>query len=363
MRVSRLSSPEVLQIATETLGLDASGTDLFSMEGICASLRRAASFLCPTAPRHLVDAVLDALGPLDPGPSISRDGLMDQLGLLVSTGDLLELRPPSQRKTRQIFLGPPSYVAKSSTRFLLLGVRPYGAGLVGDGLSAQVHHEGHTRTIELDVETAVEHLQAAGLHEITSEQWVMCPRVQPPSEFLAEYRDRLSVAPRAGEIEGLTLIDPSRPVRYYRGRWREPKANDHGDFVARRPQAYGADLWCLVRIEAGVPLRLLDLPVADDATPGRDEAWRLQAAFDAQRGQPQVVRVRPTVGVDNSEIIELFSLLPSWAERYLELVGLPIPRANGSLISYRLPTSADPDLIDFLTDMLWMRVVEEGETN
>lgn len=361
MRVSRLSGLEVVKKSTKTLGLGTDEADLFSAEGICASLRRAASFLCPTAPGQLIDAVLEALAPLKQDSLGFRDDLMDQLELLVSTGDLLEFRPRSQHKTRQIFLGPPSYVIRSPKSYLLLGVRPYGASLVGDTLSARIHHKGHTRTIELDTDTAVKELQEAGLHEITREQWLKSPRLQAPSEFLAEYRDRLSVAPQAGMAEGLMLINPSSPVRYYRGRWRAPRATDHGDFVARRPQAYGADLWCLVRIYGGRQTRLLDLPVVGAATSGRDEAWRLQAAFDAERGQSQVVRARPTIGVDNSETLDLFSPVPSWAERYLELVGLPIRRAHGALFSYQVPKSTFLDLTGFLTDMVWMRVVREGD--
>ena len=41
-----------------------------------------------------------------------------------------------------------------------------------------------------------------------------------------------------------------------------PAATDTGDFIARRPQAYGADLWCLVRLQAGAA-------AAPDRTAGR----------------------------------------------------------------------------------------------
>ena len=110
MKVTQLASEEVAARTAVALGLP-NPNDLFTDEGVCASLRRAASFLCPATPRQLVDAVRDALTPLAPQGVPSRDDLMDRLGLLVAAGDLLELREESQRQTRRLFLGPPSYVA------------------------------------------------------------------------------------------------------------------------------------------------------------------------------------------------------------------------------------------------------------
>ncbi|MEH0843121.1 hypothetical protein V6U81_12110 [Micromonospora sp. CPCC 205711] len=279
---------------------------------------------------------------------------MEELDLLISAGDLLELRQQTTYVTRLLFLGPPSYVVKEPGRYLLLGVRPFGAALVGEMLASDVLYEGHTRTIELDPDTAGVRLAALGLHEIKREQWAMHPVAVSAAAFLDEYRQRLDIAGPSGQVEGLTLIDPSSTVRYYRGRWRSPRPSDTGDFVARRPQAYGADLWCFVRVAEGLPQRLVDLPVGDATTPGRDEAWRLQAALDAQRGEPQVFRTRTAAGGSAGNIVDLFSPVPNWAERYLELVGLSVPRSRGSLFSYRVPTAAMPDLTAFLADMLWM---------
>jgi hypothetical protein len=363
MRVSRLSREEVAEIAVNTLGLDNEAVDLQSTEALCASLRRAASFLCPASPRQLVDAVLDAVGPLDSMSSVTRDRLMELLDLLISTGDLLELRRIAEHLTRQLYLGPPSYVVIEPGRCLLLGVRPYAASLVGDTLGADVLYEEHTRTIQLNPEGAPGQLQAIGLHEITREQWLKHPRARTPAGFLQELRQRLTDAGPSGQVEGLILIDPGNSVRYYKGRWREPKASDQGDFVARRPQAYGADLWCFVRMEAGSPVALIDFPIADPTAPGRDEAWLAQAAVDAYRGQPQILRIRTANGSQDNAILDLFAPVPSWAERYLEMVGQPVTRSAGSLFSYRVPASAIPALTEFLSAMLWMSVSDgEGGT-
>lgn len=356
MRVSQLTRTETAELALQTLGLNANEIEILAPEGLCALLRRAASFLCPASPPQLVDAVLDAITPLNEERTVTRDNLTDQLEVLISIGDLLELR---QREMRQLYLGPPSYVAQSPGRYLLLGIRPHAVPLVGETLAPDVLHDGHSRSIVLDAATAAEQLQAAGLHEIGRDQWLRAPRAQAPSEFLGEYRQRLSAAGAAGQIEGLTLIDGTRSVRYYRGRWRAPKISDAGFFIARRPQAYGADLWCLVQIERGHPEALIDLPVEDPTAPGRDEAWRLQAALDARQRQPQQFRVRRTD--DDEGVVDLFSPVPGWVERYLGLVGRPAPRSNGSLFSYRIPIAAKADLTQFLAEMLWMKQTDQGE--
>ena len=91
VKVSAASPAECGELAVRTLDVD-DAADLFSAEGLTASLRRAASFLCPASPRQLIDAVLDAVRPLQPGGDLSRRDLADLLDLLVSGGDLLELR-------------------------------------------------------------------------------------------------------------------------------------------------------------------------------------------------------------------------------------------------------------------------------
>jgi hypothetical protein len=317
--------------------------------------------MCPVSPRQLVDAVRDALEPLDPSLAVTRESLMELLDLLISIGDLLELRQPEQRETRQLYLGPPSYVVKIPGQYLLVGVRPYAASLIGDMLGADVIYVKHTRTIILDAISAPSQLESAGLHEIARSQWLNGPRRQAASAFLNELQNRLSIASPSGHVEGLVLIDPESPVRYYRGRWRQPKTTDHGDFVGRRPQAYGADLWCFVRIERGVPVALIDFPVEELTAPGRDEAWRAQAALDAERGRPQVLRMNTASLVDDETIIDLFSPVPGWAERYLELIGRPVARSTGSLFSYRVSAAANQEMAEFFTAMLWMQVTVEDK--
>ena len=80
----------------------------------------------------------------------------------------------------------------------------------------------------------------------------------------------LDAAPASFEIPGLSLIDPTSSVRYYRGRWVQPQAQT-GRFVGRRSQAYGADLWCYIEMDEGQPRRFLDLPLRGSRARGCDE--------------------------------------------------------------------------------------------
>ncbi len=360
MKIAPISGPHAAERAVRALGLAEAATDLFSTEAVCASLRRAASFLCPATPRQLVEAVLDAISFIDESRLVTRGQVAEQLDLLVSIGDLVELPRREDRGSRQLYLAPPSYVEKAPGQYLLLGVRPNAYPLVDESVGAEVLYEGHTRSVELAPDVGPLRLRAAGLREFRREHWLQHPRVDHASAVVVAMRHRLDQASESSDVRGLTIIDPGASVHYYRGRWRPPADDDSGDFVARRPQAYGADLWCLVRIERGVPRALVDLPVNASDVPACDEAWRYQAAIDAVTGNPQVIHIRSATGAPGTRLLDLFGPVPGWAQRYLELVGTPVSRSRGALISYRVPMTAIGEMSAFVTDMLWMHVREEG---
>jgi len=359
MKLTKLTADIASYLAVETLGLDPEAVALTSTEGIAVSLRRAASFMCPTSPGRLVDAVLGALGPLD-RDDLQRDEIVQLLDQLVASGDLLELRHESGRSTRLLYLAPPSFIERVPGTYLLLGVRPFGAPLISDELAGAIEYEGHTRILTLDLADAEIELRSRGLKQVPKRRWVSTPSVETPVDLIERHRARLSVEAEAGELDGLQLLDPELKVRYYRGRWRAPASTDTGDFVARRPQAYGADLWCLVRFEAGVPMRLMEFPVADPVVPGRDEAWRYQAAIDAQRGTPQEFRIRRGARPTDHVALDFFSPLPGFAERYVQFAGLALAKTPGALFSFRLPAEAVDNVTEFLTDLLWMTYQEDS---
>jgi hypothetical protein len=363
MTVSVASADDCVELALAALDLRTTEINLFAPEGLAASLRRAASFLCPAAPRQLVDAVLEALRPLRPDAPPERDDLNDMVELLVSAGDLIELPPDPKRRGRLLYLGPPSFVEKRPGRYLLMGIRPYGVPLLPADLDADVRYERHVRTAGLDPTSAAKQLRSLGLHPIAPDRWASAPASQTPHNVIANARARLDVVGAAGEVASLTILDPSLSMRYYRGRWCPVRPDHTGDFVARRSQEYGADLWCYVRIVAGVPVRLIDFPIADQTAPGRDEAWQLQAAIDAAQDRQHVFRLSPSEEIVGSTVVDFLAPIPTWAERYLELVGIAIPDPRGALFSYLVPNDAVAGLSGFFGEMLWMLAAGTGGTS
>ena len=207
MKLSVMPAAEAAALAVKTLGLDEESVDLLSSEALCASLRRAASFLCPATPRQLVDTVLEASRPLSANDAPTRDEVMEHLDLLIASGDLLELREETGQSTRLLFLGPPSYVERQPGKYLLLGIRPFGVSLVGSELGQQVQYEAHTRTIEVEAEVAGPRFAALGLHEISPDRWTMQPRRLAAEKLVDQLRGRLAAARPAGEIEALLVLD------------------------------------------------------------------------------------------------------------------------------------------------------------
>ena len=168
MKVSIASPAECGELAVRTLDVD-EAADLFSAEGLTASLRRAASFLCPASPRQLIDAVLDAVRPLHPGGDLPREDLADLLDLLVSGGDLLELRQSGDAPGRLLYLGPPSYVERRPGPVPAARHPPLRRAAHQLSLAGAIQYEGHTRTIELSPDRAAAQLSELGLHMIRRE--------------------------------------------------------------------------------------------------------------------------------------------------------------------------------------------------
>lgn len=359
MTVQRIERTEAATRAVAILGLDRDSVELFATEGLSASLRRAASFLCPASPRQIADAVLNALSPLSQG--LEREVVADALDALVGSGDLLELRQPADQ-TRLLFLGPPSFVEKHPGKYLLLGIRPRAAALLDEASSGlEVIYNAHTRSVQMDPAPGNASLVAAGLRPLSKEQWTRTPRCEPAAQVIAKARGELSAEHAApGAISSLTIIDPAKPVLFYKGRWREPANEDNGIFTGRRPQAYGAPVWCVVEIANGVPQAVLDLPVNSNVAPGWDDARRIQAALDAENGNPQIYRIRVSAQ-KGSTIFDFFMPLPSWAERYIAISGCPAQNGPKSLFSYCLPDEAVGDAQRFLSASLWMTAIKEGQ--
>jgi hypothetical protein len=192
-----------------------------------------------------------------------------------------------------------------------------------------------------------------GLIEREERDWLVLPPKATPPEVIRAWTEDLEAANPTFDMPNLKLLDPARPVRYYRGRWRLPGALS-GSFLGRRPQAYGADLWCFVRLKNGKPERFVDLFRPLQRWRGCDEAWRLQLALDSVAGHPQLYSRAP--GAPGRTIVSFFSPLPSWAQRRFDAVGEPLEgeKKRGSLIAYSFDDRHVGEELKFAREMLWL---------
>jgi hypothetical protein len=349
-----LKANEVSARSVACLGLD--GVDLTAVESISCALRRAASFLCPCPRRALIRAVLDPLRGVHELAEFGDD-VDEMFDALVGHGDLLELQDASQFEAsgQLVFAAPPSFVAVGADTLMLLGVAPDGGTCLPEDIQRAIEHVNHVRIIRGAEPDLARTLAELGLIELKFSAWTQAPKKQPASEFLAAAKRRLAAASACGEIRELELLDPARPVHYYRGRWVEATGRT-GCFVGRRPRAYGAPLWCFVEVHEGRALKLIDLPITQDVARGCDEAWHLQAAIDYVQGTPQRYRVHEGPGA--TKIVAFFSPIPNWARRRWGAVGEP-SLAPKSLFSFKFSGIDVCEQLDFARDHLWLEEARE----
>lgn len=254
--MKRLSIEEVHALKVTELGLEPTALDLVSTEALAAALRRAAGFLCPCSSQTLIRAVVRPLDALVADLEIVRNAVEELLEAMVAHGDLMEqrevVREADARAVTLLYVAPPSFVSRSSGAALVLGVVPDQLSCLPGHLERRIEYANHVRRLPAEpAEDLRAELIQLGLIELPVEAWLKAPRVETPVEHLERIDRLLEAAPPATSIPGLTLLDPTLAVRYYRGRWIAPKAKS-GRFVARRAQAYGADLWCYLEMLEGL---------------------------------------------------------------------------------------------------------------
>jgi hypothetical protein len=199
-------------------------------------------------------------------------------------------------------------------------------------------------------------LEELGVYRVRAETWLRAPRAKSPEQYIEDADQRLERAGRAGEILGLSIIDRSQPITFYKGRWTEPGHNT-GRFVGRRARPYGGSLWCYVQLENGKSVRMIDLPAGRSDERGCDQAWRLQAAIDRINGQPQLLRIR-ALG-DGRVAMEVFSPIPKWLVRRWDSVGKRLePKA--CLISYSIDASDVDAEIQFAEKHMWLETIRNS---
>lgn len=318
---------------------------------LAESIRRAAGFRCPCPPRTLREEVERVLEGLVNGDA--ADKIDDMIQQLILVGDLLDLPVEENgRSRRMLHASPPSFVVRADEQHVLLGIPSDGQSMLSESYRDQIEWRGAVRFFHGDPEDVQNILVQQGLTEITSEEWLHLPALESsPSDYIANFDQELDQAGEVtAEVSGLEILDTSKSPRFYKGRWREPRKQDDGHYVARRTRRFGANFWCYVEIREGEVYRLIDLPRLPHSEKPRDEAWRLQAAIDARRGNPQVYRIRSENG---RTVIDVFSPLPSWAERQFRVVAETTTREKGSLLSYWYEDEASSE-IKLLEQYLWL---------
>lgn len=362
MRITSLSADEVVAATVEALGFDAASVDLTVPEVMAGAVRRAASFACPATPRRLATAVRNAAtGLVDQADDEEQFPVRAMVDMLAAYGDLIEapVRTEGGSDQRMLFLAEPSFVELGEA-VLLVGVRADGIPFLSGAAADRIEYDGHVRRLARGHGLTADELKGLGLREVSVAHWLGHPPLGTADELVAGYDSRLAAAGPAGTIEECTILDSTTPTTYYRGRWRSLSPKDSGRYVARRTVAYGAPLWCYAEVNAGEVVRVLDLPVQDRLNRACDEAWRLQAAIDALRGSPQLVRAAPG-GQQGVAVLHLLSPPPAWVQRRLDAVGRPIPRQRG-LLSYAVDDAQVEVELDFLQSALWADILRNGDT-
>ena len=354
MEMKRLTVAEVHAMSVAELGLDSDFVDLTAVEAIAAALRRAGSIVCPCSPKTLVQSVVEPMRELVDELAIVRVLVTETLETMVGLGDFLEYREIDETASRPatlLYAAPVRFVSRESGSAILIGISTNESQPMPPELISQIDHVNHLRRLNANGgEDVGDRLRRLGFIEISYERWLRGPERESPDEHLARLNLLLDSAQPSGIVDGLSILDKERPVRYYRGRWITPRS-ESGRFVARRSQLYGSDLWSYVEMRDGRPEKFVDLPLRESRWRGCDEAWRLQMAIDANRGEPQ--RFRLTFGPNNTRVMQFFGPVPMWGQRRLDSIGIPVS-SPGCLFAYRFSANEVIEEARFVREELWL---------
>jgi hypothetical protein len=358
--VKTVSSSDLIQWLIGELGLNADALGIDSVEVLSALVRRTAGLLCPCPKKTILNTIMQSLDGVVSDLGELRDTVDDVIDTLVAHGDLLEhndITADSLLSEIVINRAPLAFVRRQSGACVMLGVTPDDRHVLQDFLQNKIEYNNFSRVIPAEAAPNVsELLSDLGFIELSYKTWSRCPEPCEATRHIEIWDRQIeSLTPSCTEVEGLRIIDPTTSVNYYPARWVTP--GDHtGRFVGRRPQAYGADLWCYIELQHGRLRRFLDLPSRGSRWRGCDEAWRLQAAIDASHANPQKYKVRD--GAMGYKVLDLLSPVPSWAQRRWVIAGMSVPRHN-CLISFRFRSAEMEEEIEFAKGHLWLSEIKD----
>ena len=359
--IERVTPKEVLAGCRYTLGLSHSGDEEIDNVLLAALLRRSAGMHCPCSRATLRASARECTQALAVDETGRLQRIDDAIEALTVGGDLLELddvtTEDSDVRQTWVFAAPPGFVIRPNGTAFIFGVVPDQDAFLPSSLGARVLYDGFTRSIDSrEGEDLAGELREQGLQELSESVWLKSPKFEPPDDLLSRVEEFLARQTPITTIDNLKILDSARPVTYYPDRWVAP-TNQTGVFIARRPQEFGARMWCLIRLEDGAPVRLLDLPFEKTRWRACDTAWHLQMAIDHCRSHPQQYRRHPdTRGVR----FDFFSPLPQWSQRRLMVFGNPVPPKR-CLLSYLVPSDQAEAEEGFLHSRLWLSRTEDSE--
>jgi len=357
MKITELSSDQVIDYCRASLGM---GREIPRLDDILlvGLLRRAAGIHCPCSRTVLRVALIESLAYLQTDCGALADRLDNLIEDMIIAGDLLELSDVATDdpdvKGTWVFAAQPSFVVRRTGSIFLTGIASDQDRFLPEHLNRRVTHPHGTQSIvPAPGEDLIEQLITHGLHQLSEDVWLRSPKVQAPEQLIQRFKHQLLTQPPCGPVPGLQIIDQDIKVTYYRDRWAAPRGQT-GTFVARRPQEFGAPLWCFAELIDGTLRRIVDLPPKTYRWRGCDAAWYLQMAIDYCAGQPQQYR---RSNVSSGIRFDFFSPLPIWAQRRLMLLGHK-RQSNKSLFAYEISVAEATEEEENLQDNLWLSQVE-----
>ncbi len=352
MTVAVIHRADALKNVARSLGLPESVGYLSEHSNalFAQAIRRALFVAAPCPLPTLRTAVALALAPLANDPDESETRIAEVIEDLLAIGDILEMRRESVEGVSLVLRpAPPAFVMRKDRTFILLGVSGDEITPVHD--QPVIYRSSGLRTLAPDDPEACRiALLDLGLIELPLSIWLHGPTSMTPDAYLNGWRAKLPAARSPEKIDELDILDTKAPTTFYRGRWRRVTNTDVGLYLARRPRKYGANLWCLVDLKDGSIQRFVDVHPRDARMRDCDEAWRIQAAFDAVASASQKVKMSLR---DEKAVLAFDSPLPAWAVRRLSLIGESVSPQR-ALLEFELPQQNFEEEVRWLEDTLWL---------
>ncbi len=356
MTIARLNVRSAIEQTSRSLGLPLDGLGLLSSGLVAQALRRACSILAPCARRDLERSVRETLKPIAPSGELLPGLVEDALDALLLYRDLLEVHgeEPDMWRESATSIRPSalSFVEREDGSTVILGTAGDVITPIPKDLPARLEYRGVLRVLVPTTSEALgPRLQEFGLQCLGEKAWLRIPKAEAACLHRETWQRRLQAIQPGQPPSELLICKPAERGVIYRDRWKPPEQQaDLGIFIARRPQRYGADLWCLVDLLPNVSMRLLDLTSTDKTLRACDIAWQLLIAMDVDSSSPQGFKQHTEL--EQTRLL-FYSPVPSWAERKLSLAGEYQPTPH-CLFSYAFPTSAVAAQKAFLRESLWL---------